>query len=300
MCRKRWKIRKNVKLLENQTSIFGVGLRREHYQYLTEKPITDIDWFEVISENYMNTEGRPMSVLESIRKDYPIACHGVGMSLGSSDEIDPNYLKELKRLIERLEPFLVSDHLAWNHLNETRLHELIPVPYHEESLQVIANHIDHVQNELQRQIAVENISAYFNYTTSSMNESEFLSLLTQKTGCSILLDINNIYVNAKNFQFNPIDFIKTIPKKSIAQVHLAGFTDMGTYLFDTHAEPVNQEVWNLFETSLELIPENVPIMIEWDENVPEFHKLEAELNKARKIMSKGTKNETRKTTEFIP
>ncbi|WP_244310142.1 DUF692 domain-containing protein [Leptospira mtsangambouensis] len=285
--------------MENQTSIFGVGLRREHYPYLTEKPITDIDWFEVISENYMNTEGRPISVLESIRKDYPITCHGVGMSLGSSNEIDPNYLKDLKALIDRLDPFLVSDHLAWNHWNGIKLHELIPVPYHEESLKIIANHIDYVQNELQRQIAVENISAYFNYTTSTMNESEFLSLLVQQTGCSILLDINNIYVNAKNFHFNPVDFIKTIPKESIAQVHLAGFTDMGTYLFDTHAEPVHQEVWNLFETSLELIPENIPIMIEWDENVPEFHKLEAELNKARQIMNKRDKNETRKITKPV-
>ncbi|TGM73359.1 DUF692 domain-containing protein [Leptospira mtsangambouensis] len=279
--------------------MFGVGLRREHYPYLTEKPITDIDWFEVISENYMNTEGRPISVLESIRKDYPITCHGVGMSLGSSNEIDPNYLKDLKALIDRLDPFLVSDHLAWNHWNGIKLHELIPVPYHEESLKIIANHIDYVQNELQRQIAVENISAYFNYTTSTMNESEFLSLLVQQTGCSILLDINNIYVNAKNFHFNPVDFIKTIPKESIAQVHLAGFTDMGTYLFDTHAEPVHQEVWNLFETSLELIPENIPIMIEWDENVPEFHKLEAELNKARQIMNKRDKNETRKITKPV-
>ncbi|TGK81228.1 DUF692 domain-containing protein [Leptospira montravelensis] len=264
-----------------------------------EKPNTDIDWFEVISENYMNTEGRPMSVLESIRKDYPITCHGVGMSLGSSNEIDPKYLKDLKLLIDRVDPFLVSDHLAWNHFNGNRLHELIPVPYHEESLEVIANHIDQVQNELQRQIAVENISAYFQYTSSTMNECEFLSLLTQKTGCLILLDINNIYVNAKNFQFNPIDFIKTIPKKSITQIHLAGFTDMGNFLFDTHAEPVHSEVWNLLETSLEYIPENVPIMIEWDENVPEFHKLETELNKARKIMNKKAKNETKEPSEFI-
>ncbi|WP_244247464.1 DUF692 domain-containing protein [Leptospira montravelensis] len=285
--------------MNNKTPKFGVGLRREHYPYLMEKPNTDIDWFEVISENYMNTEGRPMSVLESIRKDYPITCHGVGMSLGSSNEIDPKYLKDLKLLIDRVDPFLVSDHLAWNHFNGNRLHELIPVPYHEESLEVIANHIDQVQNELQRQIAVENISAYFQYTSSTMNECEFLSLLTQKTGCLILLDINNIYVNAKNFQFNPIDFIKTIPKKSITQIHLAGFTDMGNFLFDTHAEPVHSEVWNLLETSLEYIPENVPIMIEWDENVPEFHKLETELNKARKIMNKKAKNETKEPSEFI-
>lgn len=285
--------------MNNKTPKFGVGLRREHYPYLMEKPNTDIDWFEVISENYMNTEGRPMSVLESIRKDYPITCHGVGMSLGSSNEIDPKYLNDLKLLIDRVDPFLVSDHLAWNHFNGNRLHELIPVPYHEESLEVIANHIDHVQNELQRQIAVENISAYFQYTSSTMNECEFLSLLTQKTGCLILLDINNIYVNAKNFQFNPIDFIKTIPKKSITQIHLAGFTDMGNFLFDTHAEPVHSEVWNLLETSLEYIPENVPIMIEWDENVPEFHKLETELNKARKIMNKKAKNETKEPSEFI-
>lgn len=285
--------------MENKTPKFGVGLRREHYPYLMEKPNTDIDWFEVISENYMNTEGRPMSVLESIRKDYPITCHGVGMSLGSSNDIDPNYLKDLKLLIDRVDPFLVSDHLAWNHFNGIRLHELIPVPYHEECLEIISNHIDHVQNELQRHIAIENISAYFQYTSSTMNECEFLSLLTQKTGCLILLDINNIYVNAKNFQFNPIDFIKTIPKKSIAQIHLAGFTDMGNFLFDTHAEPVHPEVWNLLESSLDYIPENVPIMIEWDENVPEFQQLEDELNKVRKIVKKGIKNEVREPSEFI-
>ncbi|TGN06335.1 DUF692 domain-containing protein [Leptospira bandrabouensis] len=264
-----------------------------------EKPNTDIDWFEVISENYMNTEGRPMSVLESIRKDYPITCHGVGMSLGSSNDIDPNYLKDLKLLIDRVDPFLVSDHLAWNHFNGIRLHELIPVPYHEECLEVITNHIDHVQNELKRQIAIENIIAYFNYKSSTMKECEFLNLLTQKTGCLILLDINNVYVNAKNFQFNPVDFIKTIPKKSIAQIHLAGFTDMGNFLFDTHAEPVHPEVWNLLETFLDYIPENVPIMIEWDENVPEFQQLEDELNKVRKIVKKGIKNEVREPSELI-
>ncbi|MCG6151119.1 DUF692 domain-containing protein [Leptospira bandrabouensis] len=285
--------------MENKSPKFGVGLRREHYPYLMEKPNTDIDWFEVISENYMNTEGRPMSVLESIRKDYPVTCHGVGMSLGSSNDIDPNYLKDLKLLIDRVDPFLVSDHLAWNHFNGIRLHELIPVPYHEECLEVITNHIDHVQNELKRQIAIENISAYFNYKSSTMNECEFLNLLTQKTGCLILLDINNVYVNAKNFQFNPVDFIKTIPKKSIAQIHLAGFTDMGNFLFDTHAEPVHPEVWNLLETFLDYIPENVPIMIEWDENVPEFQQLEDELNKVRKIVKKGIKNEVREPSELI-
>ncbi|TGK81990.1 DUF692 domain-containing protein [Leptospira noumeaensis] len=285
--------------MENLTSVYGVGLRRDHYPYLLEKPDTDIDWFEVISENYMNTEGRPMSVLETIRKDYPITCHGVGMSLGSAKGIDPNYLKDLKRLIEKVEPFLVSDHLSWNEQNGIRMHELIPIPYNEESFEIISNNIDFVQNELQRQIAVENISAYFNYTSSSLSESEFLSLLTQKTGCLLLLDINNIYVNAKNFQFNPIDFIKNIPKKSIAQIHLAGFTDMGNFLFDTHSEPVHQEVWNLFETSLDYIPENVPIMIEWDEDVPEFQRLEEEINKARNIVKRGNKNEARKTSESL-
>ncbi|WP_244944165.1 DUF692 domain-containing protein [Leptospira meyeri] len=285
--------------MENQKSIFGVGLRREHYPYLTEKPNTDIDWFEVISENYMNTEGRPMSVLESIRMDYPIACHGVGMSLGSTNQIDPNYLKELKRLIERLNPFLVSDHLAWNNWNGTRLHELIPIPFHEESLEIIANNIDFVQNELQRQIAIENISAYFSYTSSTMNEAEFLKSLTEKTGCLILLDINNIYVNAKNFQFDPLDFIITIPKNSIAQIHLAGFTDMGNFLFDTHAEPVHPEVWNLFEKSLDFLPKNIPMMIEWDENVPEFQRLEEELNKVRMITQRRSNNEAIRTSEFI-
>ncbi|MCW7491674.1 DUF692 domain-containing protein [Leptospira sp. 2 VSF19] len=285
--------------MDNHKSLFGIGLRREHYPYLIEKPNTDIDWFEVISENYMNTEGRPMSVLESIRIDYPIACHSVGMSLGSSKKIDSNYLFNLKRLIKRVDPFLVSDHLAWNDWNGTRLHELIPIPFHEESLEIIANNIDYVQNELQRKIAIENISAYFSYTSSTMNEAEFLKSLTEKTGCLILLDINNIYVNAKNFQFDPLDFIKTIPKNSIAQIHLAGFTDMGNFLFDTHAEPVHPEVWNLLEKSLDFLPKNIPMMIEWDENVPEFHTLQEELNKLRMITKSGNKNETKRTTEFV-
>ncbi|MDF3821645.1 DUF692 domain-containing protein [Leptospira sp. 96542] len=285
--------------MEKITSMYGVGLRREHYPYLLEKPDTDIDWFEVISENYMNTEGRPMSVLESIRKDYPIACHGVGMSLGNSKGIDLSYLKDLKRLIDRVDPFMVSDHLAWNDWNGIRLHELIPVPYNEECLEIISNNIDHVQNVLQRQIAVENISAYFSYTSSSMSESEFLSLLAQRTGCLLLLDINNIYVNAKNFHFDPIHFIRTIPKQSIAQIHLAGFTDMGNFLFDTHAEPVHEEVWDLFETSLKYIPENLPIMIEWDEDVPEFQILEEELNKAKAIVKRRHQNEAGKTSDSL-
>ncbi|BDA77520.1 UPF0276 protein [Leptospira kobayashii] len=285
--------------MERLTSIYGVGLRREHYPYLLENPDTGIDWFEVISENYMSTEGRPMSVLEFIRKDYPVACHGVGISLGSATGIDSNYLRDLKQLIDRVEPFLVSDHLAWNVQNKTRLHELVPVPYNEECLEVITNHIDYVQNELQRQIAVENISAYFNYKSSSMNEWEFLSQLVRRTGCSLLLDINNIYVNAKNFHFDPMAFIEHIPKESISQIHLAGFTDMGNFLFDTHAEPVHREVWNLFEASLAYIPENIPIMIEWDEDVPEFHRLEEELNKAREIMNKRYKNETEKTSKSV-
>jgi uncharacterized protein (UPF0276 family) len=266
----------------SQQPNIGVGLRPTHYPYLEPRPQTKVSWFEAISENYMDTKGRPLDMLELIRKDYPVALHGVSLSIASAEGIRQNYLHNLRALVERIDPFIVSDHLCWTGLLQQNLHDLLPIPFTDEALNLIVNHVDKVQTCLGRQILLENVSTYLRVPEADWSEWDFLNGVANRSGCGILLDINNLYVNAKNHQFDPYIFLEAIPTHVIGQIHLAGYTDMGTHLFDTHSKPVYPEVWDLFSSLIARAPE-VPVLIEWDEDIPEFPQLEEEALKAAQI-----------------
>jgi uncharacterized protein (UPF0276 family) len=263
-------------------SQIGVGLRHQHFPYLEENPTTSIDFFEIISENFMYTRGRPFEFLQKIRKDYPISMHGVSLSIGSYAELDFNYLAKLKELIDIVDPFIVSDHLCWTGLKENNLHNLLPLPYTDKTIDFLSEKIKKTQDYLKREICIENLSAYFSLKESTITEWDFLRILAEKSGCKILLDINNIYVNAINQKFDPYTYLDAIPMSHVGEIHLAGFSDMGDYLFDTHSAPVFKEVWKLYDHKIKE-GSNIPTLIEWDEDIPDFPVLEAEALKAKKI-----------------
>lgn len=241
-----------------------------------------MDWFEATSENYMTTGGRPLWVLEQIRRRHPVALHGVSLSIGSVDPLDRDYLERLKALADRIEPSFVSDHLSWASVERQNLHDLLPLPFTEEALAHIVARVDQVQAFLSRRILLENVSSYITYKHSVMAEWEFLSEVSRRSGCGVLLDINNIYVNAANHGFDPLDFVRGIPGDAVGYCHLAGHTHMGKWLFDTHSRPVIEPVWDLYREALTLYGKKATI-IEWDEDIPEWHRLAAEADRARKI-----------------
>lgn len=260
----------------------GVGLRPTHYPHLQERPKTRVQWFEAISENYMDSEGRPIDMLELIREDYPVALHGVSLSIVSAEGLSPNYLPRLKTLIDRINPFIVSDHLCWTGHQDANLHDLLPFPFTDDALRVIQDNVDRVQTTLGRHILLENVSTYVSFPQSQHNEWDFLTQVATTTGCKLLLDVNNLYVNSHNHHFDPLTFVNAIPTDLIGQIHLAGYTDMGTYLFDTHSKPVYPKVWELFSRLISRAPD-VPVLIEWDDDIPEFPRLEEEALKAATI-----------------
>lgn len=279
----------------------GVGLRPTHYPHLIEKPQTSVRWFEAISENYMDSEGRPLDMLESIREDYPVALHGVSLSIVSAEGIRPEYLQKLKQLKDRIQPFIISDHLCWTGLQATNLHDLLPFPFTDEALKTILDNINHVQEVLATPILLENVSTYISFPDSPYAEWEFLQQVAKVSGCKLLLDVNNLYVNSQNHHFDPLTFLRAIPTEIIGQIHLAGYTDMGTYLFDTHSKPVYPEVWNLFSEVIARAPD-VPVLIEWDDDIPEFHRLEEEAHKATTIWEShhGTADAETVSTTVLP
>lgn len=230
----------------------------------------------------MDTQGRPLAMLEHIREDYPVALHGVSMSIASAEGLRPHYLKPLRTLIDRIDPWIVSDHLCWTGLPQTNLHDLLPIPFTDEALKLIVNHVEQVQTFLGRQILLENVSTYLRIPEGEWTEWEFLKAVAEQSGCRLLLDLNNLYVNAHNHGFDPYAFLEAIPTELVGQVHLAGYTDMGTHVFDTHSKPVFPEVWNLFSSFIQRAP-HVPILIEWDEDIPEFSRLEQEALQAEEI-----------------
>jgi len=269
----------------------GIGLRTCHYDYvLTNKP--DVGWFEVISENFMVKGGRPLEVLEQVRKNYPIALHGVSMSIGSQDELNPEHLKNLKALVKRYEPFIVSDHLCWSSIGGNYGHDLWPIPYTEEAIQRVVQKIDQVQNELGRQFLIENVSTYVEFTQSEMTEWEFLSEVANRADCGILFDINNVYVSCHNHNLDPYEYMDAIPHKRVGQIHLAGPTERGEYLVDTHDHPVTPQVWEMYKYFIEKAGKR-PTLLEWDDKIPEFQELQKESLKAQKILDEITQTNTR-------
>lgn len=280
---------------ETAANAVGVGLRSEHYPHLVERPRTTVAWFEAISENYMDTAGRPLSILENVRSDHPVALHGVSLSIGCKPPagdhaaadtfaaLRTRYLARLSALIERIDPFLVSDHLCWTGVPGGNLHDLLPTPLTDEALDWIVAQADAVQNTLGRRIVLENVSSYLTWTRSTWSEEEFLVEVARRSGCAILLDINNVYVSARNHGFDARAYLDSVPADLVAQIHLAGHTDMGTHLFDTHSAPVCDDVWELFAHTIARLP-GVPVLVEWDAEIPPFARLEAEAAKAADVV----------------
>jgi len=262
----------------------GVGLRPTHYQEILKRSDLKVDWFEAISENYMDSEGRPIKVLSQVRERFSVALHGVSYSVGTAQDTDSdrrrNYLKRLKKLVDRIDPFIVSDHLCWTGLPGENLHDLLPLPYTEESLIQVVENVQLAQDFLDRQFVLENPSTYFQYSESAISEPDFFREIVKRTGCGLLLDVNNVYVNSVNHRFDPKDYINSFPLESVVQIHLAGHTDTGEFLFDTHSRPVIDAVWDLYVYTLK-IKSDIPVLIEWDEDIPEFSVLEKEAEKAR-------------------
>jgi len=262
----------------------GVGLRTPHFPVvLGDRP--DIPWFEALIDNYMGDGGLPVKNLERVRNDYPVTFHGVGMSIGSSDPLNMDYLKRLKSLVDRFEPARISDHLCWVSVEGDYLHDLLPLPYIEEATRHVIERIQQVQDFLGRRILIENVSSYMNYKISEMQEWEFIQHIVEKSGCDILLDINNVHVSASNHNFDANDFLKGILVDRVKEFHLAGYEDKGTHLLDTHGEPVHDPVWTLYEQALERFGP-VPTLIEWDNNLPTFEILHAEAKKAEQRMKR--------------
>lgn len=260
----------------------GVGLRSQHYDYLLQNdPVAD--WFEIISENYMDNFGFARHVLEHIRKQKPVVMHGVSLSIGSTDPLNMEYLTKLKELAAFVEPEWISDHLCWTGVAHRNTHDLLPLPLTEESLKHVAERVLQVQDYLKRPLILENPSTYLEFTHSTIPEWEFLSELSQQTDCGLLLDVNNVFVSATNHGFDAETYIRNIPYNRVVQMHLAGPTDCGFYLVDTHDNPVPKQVWKLYKLAQELTG-GVSALLEWDANIPSYPELIKELHLAKQVM----------------
>lgn len=256
----------------------GAGLRSVHYPDLLKRKSTTIEWFEAITENFLASQGRPRWMLEHVRRDYPLAFHGVSLSIGSPGPLDLNYLELLKNLINDFEPFLVSDHFCWTGLHGNNTHNLLPLALNKKTISDIIPKIHQIQDFLGCSMLFENASAYMKTSSDDMPEWEFITEVCRRTGCKLLLDINNIYVTSINFGKNPSTELAKVPASFVKQIHLAGHTNMGTFLFDTHSRAVQAPVWELYA---EWVKNHgaCPTMIEWDEDIPPFEILEQEVEK---------------------
>jgi len=260
----------------------GIGLRAPHYREILESR-PDIGWLEVHSENFFGRGGQPLHILERVRELYPLSLHGVGLSLGSADGVSHDHLVRLKALASRFEPSLLSDHLCWGAIGGRYLNDLLPLPYTEEALDVVCANVAVTQDFLERQILVENVSSYLEYFDSSIPEWDFLAAVARRTGCGILLDVNNIYVSAVNHGFDPLRCLDAIPAQSVHEIHLAGFDSNGQCLIDTHGKRVAGPVWNLYGEALTRVGP-MPTLIEWDTDLPPLATLLDEARKADDVL----------------
>jgi uncharacterized protein len=263
---------------------FGLGLRPTHYSSFLAQPQA-VDWLEVISENYMVQGGKPLAMLDRIRADYPIAMHGVSMSIGSVSPLDQDYLQRLKALADRVQPMWVSDHLCWTGVHGTNLHDLFPLPYTEEALKHVAARVREVQDILGRRLVLENVSSYIDYASSEMSEWAFLTALAEQADCLLLLDVNNIYVSGMNHGFDPREFIDGVPAHRIQQIHVAGHSNMGDVIIDTHDAPVPDEVFDLYGYACQHFGQ-VSTMIERDDAIPPLAELIEELDRVREVAAR--------------
>jgi uncharacterized protein (UPF0276 family) len=261
----------------------GIGLRAPHVrQVLEQRPV--VAWFEIHSENYFADGGPSLATLERIRADYPIAMHGVGLSLGSADPLDREHLRKLARLARRIAPAVVSEHLCWSSVDGRHFNDLLPLPYTAEALDHVCSRVHAVQEALGRPILVENVSSYYAFAESSMAEHEFVCAVAARTGCKLLVDVNNIHVNARNHGIDARAYLAAIDPASVAEIHLAGHDASGPIVIDTHGAPVAPEVWSLYEAAIQRFG-RVPTLIEWDTDIPAFAVLEREAAHAQRILA---------------
>lgn len=261
---------------------FGLGLRAEHYQQILEALPRQIDWLEILSENYLVPGGKPLHYLDRIRQHYPMVMHGVSLSIGSTDELDFDYLKKLRTLKQRLEPEWFSDHLCWTGVNQVNLHDLLPLPYTEEAINHVADRISRVQDYMGQQLLIENLSSYITYRDDAMPEWQFLNAVASRADCYILLDINNVYVSSFNHHFDPEDYFQGIDRERVWQHHLAGHSHEGNLIVDTHDQTIIDPVWQLYEEAAKHFGP-VSTMIERDDNIPPLNELLDEVDQARQI-----------------
>ncbi|MDQ2696860.1 MAG: DUF692 domain-containing protein [Pseudomonadota bacterium] len=260
---------------------YGLGLRTDHYADILERRPA-VDWFEALSENYLVPGGKPLHYLDQIREHYPLVLHGVSLSIGGSEPLDREYLQSLRALAQRVQPQWISDHLCWTGVDGINMHDLLPLPYTEEAIHHVAARVRQVQDVLGRRILLENVSSYLTYHQSQLTEWEFLAAVAEAADCLILLDINNIYVSAYNHGFDPLDYLDGVPARRVWQFHLAGHSNLGKVIIDTHDHPVVDPVWSLYRQALARYG-RVSTMIERDGNIPPLDELLAELAYARQV-----------------
>lgn len=270
---------------DSKTRLFGLGLRKPHYREFIDG-LVPVDFVEVISENFMFDGGRPLVTLSRVREHYPVALHGVSMSLGSVSGLNPNHLLRLQQLIERVDPLFVSDHLCWTGFGQFNSHDLLPLPYTEEALAIVSKNIAEAQDRLGRQILVENPSSYVTFEHSTISEWEFLRSLSRDSGCGLLLDVNNLFVSAMNHGFDPLAYAEALSGCDVRQLHLAGHDDSDAIRIDTHDRPVCVGVWDLYRIVARLFP-SAATMIERDDEIPPLEWLLAELDQARAISGRA-------------
>lgn len=263
---------------------FGLGLRPAHYLDLigTRPASTGVDWFEILSENYMVPGGKPLAMLERIRRDYPVVMHGVSLSVGTPQGPSDDYLRALKALVERVQPLWVSDHLCWTGVHGTNMHDLYPLPYTEEAVAAVVRNVRRVQDYLERPILLENVSSYLSFAADTLPEWEFVAAVAEQSDSLILLDVNNVYVSSVNHGFDPRAYLRALPPRRVQQIHLAGHSEQAGCIIDTHDQPVADPVWALYADALRRFGP-VATMIERDDNIPPLPELAAELQRARQL-----------------
>ena len=265
---------------------YGVGLRTVHFNYIL-KHNPPVDWFEIVSENFMDSRGRPRYVLSQLAERYPLVMHGVSLSIGSTDPLDFDYLRKLRNLAKDIDAVWVSDHLCWTGSHGHNTHDLLPMPLNEESLAHVVERIRIVQDFLERPLVLENPSTYVGFVSSTIEEWDFIRLMAEEADCGLLLDVNNVYVSSLNHHFDPVHYLKSLPHWRVVQFHLAGHTNYGTHVIDTHDDHVIDPVWELYRLAHELTG-GAATLIEWDANIPDFPTVHAEVLKARDYVAVPT------------
>ena len=259
----------------------GVGLRSQHFAEVIEHPPA-LDWFELLADNHINSGGKPLYEAQSIAEKFPISLHSVGLSIGSSDPLNKAYMAELKKIADLTNPWIMSDHLCWTSVHGQHAHDLLPLPYTEETVKYASQRIRQIQDYFERPMAIENVSTYLNFKDSTMTEGEFVAAVANEADCYILFDINNVYVSHINNGTDVDDYFKKIPAERIVEIHLAGFEDCGEYLIDAHNNPVHPKVWEMYAQFIQA-NHYIPTLIEWDNDIPSFEILFNEAKYARSL-----------------